>query len=134
MLLDDGRVFADFVRDVLNNGPIFLKSDGSARRSFCYIADATIGFMTALLKGTDGNAYNVANPYCECSIRELADRLAVFYAHKGITVERTVRTDSAYVPSPMKGTLPDISKLEQLGWIPRISIEEGFRRTVESFL
>jgi nucleoside-diphosphate-sugar epimerase len=62
MRLDDGRVFADFARDILRGGPIVLHSDGAARRCFCYLADATAAFFTVLLKGGDGQAYNVANP------------------------------------------------------------------------
>ena len=51
MKLDDGRVFADFVKNVVCNENIQLSSDGSAKRSFCYLADAVIGFFTVLLKG-----------------------------------------------------------------------------------
>ena len=133
MRLDDGRVFADFVRDILHGGPIVLNSDGSARRSFCYLADATLGFFTVLLKGKPGEAYNVANPEGECSIAELADRLAAAYAREGITVARRARTDASYMPSPILSTKPDISKAAALGWHVRYGIEEGFRRTVESY-
>jgi UDP-glucuronate decarboxylase len=133
MRLDDGRVFADFVRDILHGGPIVLNSDGSAHRSFCYLADATLGFFTVLLKGTAGEAYNVANPSGECSIAELADRLASVYSAHGMTVARRARTDAAYMPSPILSTRPDIAKANALGWSPRYSIEEGFQRTVESY-
>jgi len=133
MKLDDGRVFADFVRDILMGGPIVLNSDGSARRSFCYLADATIGFFTVLLKGTNGEAYNVANPGGECSIAELADRLAAAYSGENITVERRARLDASYMPSPILSTGPDIAKAKALGWEPRYGIEEGFRRTVDSY-
>ena len=133
MRLDDGRVFADFVRDILKGGPIVLQSDGRARRSFCYLADATLGFFTVLLKGQSGEAYNVANPNGECSIAELADRLAAVYRDEGMTVERRARTDSAYVPSPIVSTLPNVDKLKALNWQISWTIEEGFRRTVDSY-
>jgi dTDP-glucose 4,6-dehydratase len=133
MRLDDGRVFADFVRDILHGGPIVLNSDGSARRSFCYLADATLGFFTVLLKGESGQAYNVANPGGECSIAELADRLAAVYAKQGVVVERRARTDASYMPSPILSTVPDIEKAKALGWELRYGIEEGFQRTVESY-
>ncbi len=51
MRLDDGRVFADFVADIVNFRDIIMKSDGSAQRAFCYLADATVAFFTVLLKG-----------------------------------------------------------------------------------
>ena len=133
MKLDDGRVFADFVRDILAGGPIVLQSDGSARRSFCYLADATLGFFTALFRGENGAAYNIANPGGECSIAELADRLAVEFQSEAITVERRARTDPNYFVSPIRSTVPNIDKARALGWQPTHSIEQGFRRTVESY-
>jgi UDP-glucuronate decarboxylase len=133
MRLDDGRVFADFVRDILHGGPIVLHSDGSARRCFCYLADATEAFFTVLLKGQTGQAYNVANASAECSIAELADRLAAYYRSRNITVERRLRQDSVYVPSPIPVTRPDTAKLESLGWRATLGIESGFARTVESY-
>lgn len=133
MRLDDGRVFADFVRDILKGGPIVLHSDGSARRSFCYLADATVGFFTVLLKGEVGQAYNVANPEGECSIAELANRLANAFKCEGMYVERRARGESSYVPSPFAATRPSIDKLRALGWQARTEIEEGFQRTVISY-
>jgi nucleoside-diphosphate-sugar epimerase len=133
MRLDDGRVFADFVRDILNGGPIVLNSDGSARRSFCYLGDATLGFFTVLLRGATGEAYNVANPDGECSIAELADRLAVLYSHDGVTVERRPRPDAVDAAIPVAPILPDVQKLRALGWRIACTIEEGFNRTVDSY-
>ena len=133
MRLDDGRVFADFVRDIVNGGPIVLNSDGTARRCFCYLSDATTAFFTVLLKGQTGQAYNVANVGQECSIANLADRLAAVFKNDGITVEHRVSSNPNYVPSPLAGTRPSIEKLMTLGWNPQVSIEEGFLRTVESY-
>lgn len=131
MRLDDGRVFADFVRDLLSGGPIVMHSEGLARRTFCYLADATLGFFTVLLTGGNGEAYNVSNPAGECSIAELADRLATEFS---TTVDRRFRaSESAYATSTIHSTVPDIQKLQNLGWSPRRGIEDGFRRTVESY-
>ncbi|MDR3723198.1 MAG: NAD-dependent epimerase/dehydratase family protein [Terracidiphilus sp.] len=133
MRLDDGRVFADFVRDILRGGPIVLHSDGQARRCFCYIADATAGFFTAMLQGKNAEAYNVANPVEECSIAELAQRLSDEFKNEKIAIEYKDRQSTDYVLSPIPGNIPSVDKLRSLGWYPKISIEDGFRRTVESF-
>jgi len=131
MKLNDGRVFADFVRDILAGGPIVMQSDGAARRCFCYLADATEGFFRVLLKGAIAEAYNVANTLAECSIAELANSLAQDF---GLIVERRSRTDNTYVPSPIQFTYPSTAKLEALGWKATTSIRDGFGRTVESYL
>jgi nucleoside-diphosphate-sugar epimerase len=128
MRLDDGRVFADFTRDILRGGPIVLRSDGLAYRPFLYLAEATIAFFTVLLKGEPAKAYNVANPAAYMSIRELADRLAARFR---------LATDppslSTYVSAPPAIPPPDISDLNALGWNPHVTVEEGFSRTVESY-
>jgi len=131
MQLDDGRVFADFTRDIINGGPIVLNSDGSAWRGFLYLAEATKAFFTVLLKGECAKSYNVANPYSYTSIEDLARRLGVWF---NVPVERRGETGNTSIPKAIEGTGPyDIALLKALGWNPSIMIEEGFSRTVESY-
>lgn len=131
MRLDDGRVFADFTRDILNGGPIVLNSDGSAHRAFLYLAEATVAFFTVLLKGECAKAYNVANPYSYTSIADLAKRLGVWF---NIPVERRGEKIDTPIPRAVEGTGPyDITLLKALGWNPSIMLQEGFARTVESY-
>ena len=75
MKLDDGRVFADFIANILNKKDIIMKSDGSAIRAFCYLSDAVSGFFTVLLNGENGSVYNVGNDKGVVSILNLAERL-----------------------------------------------------------
>lgn len=134
MSLDDGRVFADFVADVLAGRDIGLMSAGTATRSFCYLSEATEAFFRILLQGAPGQAYNLGNPDGECSIADLAEMLAALYPEKKLKVRRAERSkDSAYMPSAIERSCPDISRLKSLGWQPGIGIEHGFARTIESF-
>jgi UDP-glucuronate decarboxylase len=135
MALDDGRVFADFVADVVAKRDIVLKSDGLALRPFCYIADATIGFLTVLLTGGKAEAYNVANPDAEISIRDLATVVAGLFPDRGIgTVFDLPVSSNAYLKSPIFRSCPSIEKINSLGWSPIVSVHEGFSRTIKSFL
>ncbi|WP_457405546.1 NAD-dependent epimerase/dehydratase family protein [Pseudomonas sp. TE24901] len=134
MLLNDGRVYADFVANILNNQPITMKGDGTARRAFCYAADAVAGFWTVLFNGAHGEAYNVGNPEGEISIRELAEMLAGLYPEKKLSVLFAAReNDSTYLVSPIVRNCPDIAKVKKLGWLPRTSVREGFKKTIESY-
>ena len=135
MKLDDGRVYADFVSDILENRSIVLKSSGTASRAFCYLADATAGFFTVLLNGENGNAYNVGNSQAEISIRDLAALLVDQFPEKGLHVTtQELRTDSGYLQSPISRNCPDISRVKELGWVPKTSLADGFKRTIESYL
>ncbi len=134
---DDGRVFADFCKNIVNNEDIVLRSDGSALRPFCYITDAVIAYFKVLLDGKVGEAYNIGNPYCEISILQLAEILISLYPEKKLNLKKEILKDdmtTVKMKSPLSRSVPDISKVESLGWKPIISIEEGFSRTIESFL
>ncbi len=133
MDLNDGRVFADFVADLVAGRDIVLKSDGSARRPFCYLADATIAFFSVLLNGNSGEAYNVGND-SECSILELAETLCRLFPERNFKVIRRERKQGdPYFASPVSGGHFDISKVRGLGWEPTTSIQEGFARTIRSY-
>lgn len=135
MALDDGRVFADFVADVVEKRDIVLKSDGLASRPFCYISDATLGFLTVLLKGSKSQSYNVANPDQDVSIKELAKIIAGLFPERSIGVTFDIMPSSNnYLRSPVMRQLPNIEKISRLGWMPVIDISTGFRRTITSYL
>lgn len=133
MDLNDGRVFADFVADVVAGRNIVMKSDGSARRPFCYLADTVEGIFTVLLKGKNGEAYNVGAD-SETSILELAEVLCKLFPERNCRVVRQERRpDDPYLASPISGGHLDISKVRSLGWSPKTGISEGFWRTVKSY-
>ena len=133
MDLNDGRVFADFVADLVLRRDIVLKSDGMASRPFCYLADATVAFFTILLMGNSGEAYNVGTD-TESTILSLAEMLCRLFPERNCRVvrqERDPRATSLAAP-PSAGHF-DISKIRSLGWGPTTSLEEGFLRTVKSY-
>jgi nucleoside-diphosphate-sugar epimerase len=135
MSLDDGRVFSDFVADIVKRRNIKLKSDGLARRPFCYIADATLGFLTVLLKGLPSQAYNVANPEAEISMKDLANVLSQLFPEREIGVQFDVESkDDIYLKSPILRQCPSVEKISKLGWFPKVNIEDGFRRTIQSYI
>lgn len=134
MKLDDGRVYADFVRDVVESRSIVVKSAGTAVRAFCYLADATAGFFTVLLKGADGVPYNVGNSQAEISVLDLAGLLVDLFPEKQLRVVKEVfQADNGYLQSPISRNCPDISRINALGWKPKTSLADGFKRTIESY-
>ena len=133
MALDDGRVYADFIADIVNNRDIVMKSDGLAMRSFCYLADATIAFFLVLLNGSNGEAYNVGNSDCEISILNLANKLVLLFPEKGIKVITKNTQNMNYLKSAVSRNCPDMTKINNLGWYPKTNINEGFYKTINSY-
>lgn len=133
MKLDDGRVFADFVRSVVMGQDIVLTSSGEAKRSFLYLSDATLAYFLILTKGANNEAYNVANEQGVVSIKELAQIIASLFPEKGLKV-RFEPPNESYMPSPILSCDVKTAKLNALGFSPKVSIEEGFSKTIRSYL
>jgi UDP-glucuronate decarboxylase len=133
MDLNDGRVYADFIANMVNGTDITMKSDGSAIRAFCYISDAVIAFFKILLSGEPGQAYNVGNDECETSIIDLAEKLITLQPSKNLKVKSFEEQSSSYMKSLVSRNAPDTSKIKSLNWVPSVNIENGFSRTIKSY-
>lgn len=134
MSLDDGRVYADFIRDIVLDNDIQMLSDGSAIRAFCYISDATEAFIKILINKNFGNAYNVGNDNCVVSIIELAEILIRLFPEKKLKVIKKEIKSNEYIKSQISKNIPNIEKVKKIGWKPKITIEEGFIRTIKYYL
>lgn len=130
--LDDGRVFADFVADVQAGRDITLCSDGMDSRPFCYVADATAAFLTLMLQGESGAAYNVGMDR-EITILDLARLLARLAPRKDTQVLLPANASSLPPAARSSGHF-DISKMGALGWRPTTTPETGFERTLRYFM
>jgi nucleoside-diphosphate-sugar epimerase len=131
--LDDGRVFADFVRNVIHNEDIVLNSDGKAKRSFVYITDMIEGLFRVLINGENRNAYNIAAD-SETEIRELALMLCGLYPSKKLSVKFNESVMSTgYIRSASTRAALSTDKLKKLGWKQKVMPEQGFHRMIESY-
>lgn len=132
--ISDRRVLPDFARDILDGKDIVLLSDGSPTRTFCYIADAIIGYFKILTKGRAGEAYNIGTASPEISINTLAEKVvttaAELFDYKGKTVFQKSADKDYLVDNPNR-RCPDITKAKnELGYNPKVTIEEGLYRTL----
>ena len=131
-LINDSRVFSQFISNIVKKEDIILKSDGSAIRNFCYISDATRAYFKILLDGE--GAYNVSGtPECRISIRNLAELLSKKY-NLNITTQGRVLNNSYVENAHKEHSQLSIDKLLNLGWKCNYDIESGFERTVKSFI
>jgi nucleoside-diphosphate-sugar epimerase len=104
-----------------NQGEIILKGDGMQTRSFCFIDDFLEAFQKLCLADTKGGIYNIGSKD-EITILTLAKLISNLYRKN----DRFI-----FSPEPIGETtrrLPDISKIEGLGYIPKVSITEGLEK------
>jgi nucleoside-diphosphate-sugar epimerase len=132
--ITDRRVIPDFARDLLAGRDITLLSDGSARRTFCYVADAVAGYYRLLVQGRPGEAYNIGVESPEISMAQLAERMAglgrELFGYSG-RVLRQPSPDPDYLVDNPNRRCPVITKARtELGYQPQVTLEEGLRRSL----
>lgn len=133
MSLDDGRVFADFVSDIIHSRDIVMKSNGEQTRAFCYLADAIAGVFTVLLNGLPGEIYNLGTDN-DTSIKDLAEMLVGLFPERNLKVTMQVPENaSGLMSNKISRTCPDVSKINALGWKSNTNISDGFKKTIQSY-
>lgn len=130
MSIYDGRVQADFLKNVLFNEDIVMKSEGLPVRTYTYIADAIAGMFLILLNGTE-MAYNIGDENAKISIRGLAEMLIRITPERRLSLKLDIPEGGTKGCAPFTLGILDSSRLRKLGWKPLNTIEEGFRRTIE---
>ena len=126
----DSRAMFYFARSAVEGNDISLNSNGAARRSFCYIADAALAYFLVLLEGKPGTAYNVSNSY-ETSIFDLAKTIADLSLENIQIKINDVHQNSAITSSRASGGQLSIERIRQLGWEPTISEKVGFQKVMD---
>lgn len=130
---EDTRVFAEFSRCVLENRDIILRTKGETKRNYLYVDDAVSAVLTLLLKGKNGEAYNVANEDTYCSISEMAKLVADMAGGKiKVIYEIPENLDSYGYAPPLKMNL-DTSKIRELGWCPTKGLIEMYENLIEDW-
>lgn len=125
-MAQDGRVVIEFVQAALENRPFPVFGDGKQTRSFCYVSDLIDGIVAAMEKGEKGAVFNLGNPD-EFTILELAEFIKQL---TGVTSE--IKTVAEFPEDDPMQRCPDITKAKnELGWEPKIGLEEGLKRLIE---
>lgn len=126
---DDNRVFAQFARSVINHEDIILNTEGKSSKAYCYTIDAVEALLIVLLKGKDGEAYNVANPDTYMSIKDMAELVQTnFSPQNNVIID--IKEGMGYAPTSLWRL--DCAKLMALGWKPCYNMVEMYKRLLES--
>jgi dTDP-glucose 4,6-dehydratase len=126
MRLDDGRALPNFMVQALEGVDITVYGDGAQTRSFCYVDDLIDG-IRKLLDSNVADPINLGNPE-EITILDFAKEI--------LNLTRS-KSQIIFCPLPQndpKVRQPDITKAKTiLGWEPKVSRQEGLKRTIQYF-
>jgi len=125
---NDGRVVSNFIVQALTGEDITIYGDGTQTRSFCYVDDLIAG-MFALMNSRDGftGPVNIGNPG-EFTMIELAEKVIAMTGSQSKIVYKPLPSDDPLLRRPCI----DVAKKE-LGWEPKISLDEGLKGAIEYF-
>lgn len=125
----DQRVYAQFLRNIIAGEDIVLKSMGQQLRSWCYSVDCASAILFIMMKGRNGEAYNVADPNCILTIRELAEIIAAIGKCR-IRYELPVETEKNGYSIVTKSVF-DTAKINNLGWKPLFSPYDALIHSID---
>lgn len=128
----DNRVYAQFVKSVIDGKDILLHSDGTSEGNYCDIRDAIQALLLLGISGENGEPYNVANEKSHMQIKEMAymvaDEIAEGRIHVIIDIPESAMTFGYAPKTKMKLSS---EKLRRLGWEPQIDLKETYQRMIE---
>ena len=128
MSINDPRVQSEFMKKVLNNEDIIMKSDGSMKRTYTYVSDVVSGIFCAILDGKE-IVYNVANEDAVISIKELAEK--IIKSNNGSSSKLIFEIKDEKGWSKVKPKIMNCDRLKLTGWKPIYTPDEGLKRTME---
>lgn len=116
-----------FVTRALQGEPLRIHNDGTQIRAWTYVDDMVDGVMLCLDREVAaGKAYNIGNPRGALTILFLA-QMIVNLVDTNVDIE--------HVPwdfTDIQLRVPNIDKARsELGFEPKVSLEEGLQRTIE---
>lgn len=125
---NDGRVVSNFIVQALRGEPITIYGDGTQTRSFCYVDDLIDGMLRMMESPKDFNGpVNIGNP-TEFTMLQLAEMVLKLVGSISKIVFQPLPLDDP------KQRQPDITLAKsQLGWEPKVSLEDGLRETIAYF-
>jgi UDP-glucuronate decarboxylase len=124
----DGRVVSNFIMQALRGEDITIYGDGSQTRSFCYVDDLIDAIVLMMNSGAEFTGpVNTGNP-TEFTMLELAEKILSLVGGTSRIVFQALPEDD---PKQRK---PDITLAASvLGWTPKVSLEDGLKKTIAYF-
>lgn len=124
--VDDGRSFGDLIWGATNLREIRLKSLGKQVRTYLYLADAVKALIKiGIYKNEKRSITNVGSAY-PVSILDFAKEVS-----RISRAPLVVEIDKKFPHSPFDSVIPDIKKINLLGWTQETNLNTSINLTLQ---
>lgn len=132
VLPGESRVFFQFAKSAMLKEDIVLHTKGLSEGNYCYLSDAVRGLLFILLKGENGEAYNIVNEEAHTTIAAMAAMVAEKFGENKCRVVYDIPKENIFGYAADVKMKLSAEKLRGLGWTPEISLYEAYRRMIGS--
>lgn len=122
----EGRVIAIFASRMLAGQPVTIDWDGEQSRDMLHVADVAVANIAALDRGA-GGTYHISTGI-PVTVNELFRKLAILTDYKLEPNFGPQRKGDVY-----RIALDNTRARNELGWEPKLTLEEGLEQTVAYF-
>ena len=129
MTQQDSRAVSEFIRNAVYKNNIVMKSTGLVERSHCYVVDAVQAILLVLSCGSCGEAYNIADPRYQMTIRDFAFQCAKLGGCKVVFENPSDLEARGY--STISRSVLNAEKLLDLGWKPNCADGSAIYETIK---
>jgi UDP-glucuronate decarboxylase len=125
---NDGRVVSNFIVQALRGQNITIYGTGEQTRSFCYVDDLIEAIVCTMGTADEFTGpVNIGNPG-EFTMLELAEKIL------RLCGSRSKLEFEPLPPDDPRQRQPDIALAkQQLGWEPKVGLDDGLRETIAYF-
>jgi len=124
----DYRVLPNFASRIKGGLPLHVYGTGNQTRTFCYITDAIVGFLSVVTKGIAGEAYNIGGEN---------DATGIDVAHAILSrlgkPESLIEFVKDRAGHDQRYAL-DSSKVRALGWNPEFDFAAAMNQTIDWYV
>lgn len=128
LLRDDSKALSQFIHKSLSGEDVVLKSAGTQRFSYLHVSDAVSGLLYVLLRGVEGEAYNLADKSSDVTLKDLATLVADAGDVNVVFDLPDMQEAAGY--SKATFALMDGSKAKRLGWTAQMGLQRGIAETL----
>jgi nucleoside-diphosphate-sugar epimerase len=130
-----GSVMANFLRQATSGEALTVYGDGLQSRCFTYIDDCIDGTVLAMeTPAAEGQVFNIGNQATETTIAELARKIVDATGSRSAVVQESYESHFGHGFEDTPRRVPSAARAsERLGWTAKVGLDEGLRRTIESW-